>query len=172
MRATERIQRLLDPGYAEALDQRSLDDLRAMKRETTEVEHAVSYYRRLAQARLEILDAEQARRARGGDLSELVADLPRILGREPGRASAASARVASTDSPPLELHWPDGREELVGDTTLANLAGLGDAELAATGDRLRAFERELSDLRRDLHAVIDAIEHELATRQVAGTAGP
>ena len=64
--ATERIQRLLDPGFATELDSRSLDDLRAMHDECNEVENALSYHRRLAQARIEILEAEHARRARGG----------------------------------------------------------------------------------------------------------
>ena len=36
---------------------------------------------------------------------------------------------------------------------------------------LRDFERELSELRRKMHAVIDALEQEIAARQVAGTAG-
>jgi len=37
--------------------------------------------------------------------------------------------------------------------------------------RLRAFERELSDLRATMHEVIDTVEREIAGRQVAGTAG-
>jgi hypothetical protein len=169
--ATERIRQLLDPSFVAGLDGRPLDELRAMKAECTAVEHAVSYYRRLAQARVEILDAERSRRARGGELSELVADLPRILGAEPGRSSVADARVADPDTPGIELHWDDAREELVGDSTLVNLPALGDAALDDATARLGDFERELSDVRHALHGVIDVIEREIATRQVAGTAG-
>ena len=166
----ERIRKLLDPQFVAALDARSLDDLRDMKQQCTDVEHAVSYSRRLAQARIEILEAEQARRARGGSIEELVADLPEILGSDPGRAAPASARVSSAGGPPVELRWPDGREDLIGDTTLANLPTLDDDELADSVVRLHDFERELSDLRRELHGVIDVVEREIAARQVAGTA--
>ena len=75
------------------------------------------------------------------------------------------------DSPGLELHWPDGREELIADTTLAHLPLLPADELESTLERLRAFERELSDLRRAMHEVIDTVESEIAGRQVAGTTG-
>ena len=168
---TERIQRLIDPAYVTAIDTRSLDDLRAMKAECNEVENALSYYRRLAQARVEILEAEHERRASGGTVEDLVKDLPRILSDESSRSSVTDTRVPPPDAPAIELHWPDGREELVADTTLARLPLLSAEELDSTVERLRAFERELSDLRRDIHGVIDTLEREIASRQVAGTAG-
>ena len=168
---TERIQRLIDPAFVAAVGDRSLDDLRAMKAECNDVENALSYRRRLAQARIEILEAEHERRARGGTVEDLVKDLPRILSAESGRSSITDTRIAPPDAPGLELHWPDGREELIADTTLANLPVLPDAELESTLERLRAFERELSELRRAIHDVIDTVEREIAARQVAGTAG-
>ncbi len=170
MTASERIQRLLDPQFVAALDRHDVDALRELKAEASDIELSVSYYRRLAQARMEILEAERARRERGGDISELVADLPRILGSGGGRAAPADSRVPDADTPAVELKWEDGREELVADLTLANLPTLDEAELADTVARLSDFERELSDIRRDLHGVIDALEREIATRQVAGTA--
>jgi hypothetical protein len=160
---------MLDPQYVSGLDGRTLDDLRAMKSECSDVENALSYLRRLAQARIEILDAEQSRRARGGSVDDLVQDLPRILSGESGRSSVVETRVPRPDAPAIELHWPEGREALVADTTLANLPVLSGEELASSLDRLRDFERELSGSRRDLHAVIDTLEREIAARQVAGT---
>jgi hypothetical protein len=168
---TERIQRLVDPAYVAKLDARSLDELRAMKTECNQVENALSYARRLAQGRIEILEAEHERRARGGTVEDLVKDLPRILSGESGRSSITDTRVPPPDSPALELHWPDGREQLIADTTLAHLPVLPADELESTLERLRAFERELSDLRHSMHDVIDIVEREIATRQVAGTTG-
>lgn len=135
-----------------------------MKAECAEIETSVSYLRRLAQARIEILEAEQSRRDKGGSVEDLIADLPRILAGGDRRSAAANARIAAPDVPILDLHWPDGRETLVDDETLANLPVLGTAELADGLARLRDFERELSELRRSLHGVIDGIEHEIATR--------
>lgn len=167
----ERIQRLIDPAFVAALDGRSLDDLRSMKAECNDVENALSYSRRLAQARIEILEAEHERRATGGTVEDLVKNLPKILSGESGRSSITDTRLAPPDAPALELHWPDGREQLVADTTLANLPVIPQPELDSTLERLRAFERELSDLRREIHEVIDTVEREIAQRQIAGTAG-
>ena len=62
---TERIQRLIDPAFVATIDARPLEELRAMKTECNDVENALSYRRRLAQARIEILEAEHERRERG-----------------------------------------------------------------------------------------------------------
>src|SRR5512136_2371591 len=142
-----------------------------MKGECTQVENALSYLRRLAQARIEILEAEAARRASGGSVGDLVKDLPRILSAESGRSAITDTRVPPPDAPVVELRWPDHREELVADTTLANLPIIPDDELATTVTRLKDFERELSTLRKDMHGVIDTLEREITARQVAGTAG-
>ena len=167
----EQLDRLLDPDFVDALDERTLDQLREMKNECADVENALSYLRRLAQARMEILEAEVSRRERGGTVEDLVADLPRILSAESGRSTIANTRMPPPDAPRTELHWPDGREQLVADTTLANLPVISREELDATLGRLREFEQELSDFRRQMHGVIDALEREIAARQVAGTAG-
>ena len=169
---TERVRRLLEPAYAEGLDSRALDELRTMHADCAEAELALSYFRRLAQARMEILEAERARRERGGSVEELVADLPRILSAESGRSSIATTRGApATDPPTIELHWPDQRENLVVDTTLAHLPVLSLDELTATIGALHDFERELSDLRTQMHQVIDLIDRVIVDRRVAGTAG-
>jgi hypothetical protein len=165
----ERISNLLDPAFVSALPSRSLDELRAMKSECSVIELTVSYYRRLAQGRIEILAAERSRRDRGGSLEDLVADLPNILGAEGSRSTAGSTRVTNNKAPSFDLRWPDGREKLVDDSTLANLPTLDDPTLDATAQRLGDFERELSDARHELHGVIDVVEREIAARQVAGT---
>jgi len=169
---TERVQRLLEPAYIDGIDARDLDELHAMHAECAEAELALPYFRRLAQARMEILEAERARRERGGTVGDLVADLPRILSAESGRSTITSSRGApAADPPAIELEWPDHRERLVVDNTLAKLPGLSLDELAATISELHEFERELSDLRTQLHHVIDALDRVIVDRRVAGTAG-
>jgi hypothetical protein len=143
-----------------------------MHTECAEAELALSYFRRLAQARMEILEAERARRERGGSVGDLVADLPRILSAESGRSTIATTRGApAADAPTIELHWPDHRENLVVDNTLAKLPALNLEELIETIEGLHEFERELSDLRTEMHRVIDAIDRVIVDRRVAGTAG-
>jgi hypothetical protein len=163
---TQRIQRIIAPEFSADLDARDLDALRAMRNECSSIEHSVSYTRRIAQGRFEILTAEQERRASGASVGDLVADLPRILGDDRGRASAADARHTITEEPIVEIEWgPRGR--LVADDSLVALDELSDAELAETRDELAAFEHELSEYRRELHRVLDAIERVIATRAAA-----
>jgi hypothetical protein len=164
--ATQRIQHLVAPEFSSGLGDRDLDALRLMRSECSDVEHAVSYTRRLTQARFEILSAEQTRRQEGGSVRDLVADLPRILGEERGRSSASHSRVSATEEPVIEIDWGP-RARLMDDDSLANLDGLSDPDLAAAVDELSDFERELSEYRHDLHRVLDAIEHEIATRAAA-----
>jgi anti-sigma-K factor RsiG len=143
-----------------------------MHAEAAEAELALSYYRRLAQARVEILEAERARRESGGSVEQMVADLPRILSAESGRSTIANTRGSpGTDPPTIELHWPDHREDLVVDSTLAHLPAMDLDELVRTIDATHDFERELSDLRTQMHHVIDAIDRVIVDRRVAGTAG-
>ena len=167
----QKIEDLLDPAFADGLDRRTDEELRDMKSRCAVVETTLSYYRRLAQGRIEILEAWSQRRAKGGSLESLVADLPQILAPPSSRPGTAQARVAepAPDVEPLDL---GGRERLVQDDgTLAELPLLDDSTLAARIDELREFEREVSELRRAMHGVTDGFELELATRQAAGTAG-
>jgi anti-sigma-K factor RsiG len=142
-----------------------------MKDECTSFETSLSYYRRLAQARIEILDAEVARRARGGSVEELIAELPDILAGEGSRAPASQVRIAEPDVPLVPIEWDDNRQLLVSDSTLADLPVLDDTRLGEVREQVQSFERELSDLRHRLHGVLDGVEHEIATRQAAGASG-
>ena len=86
---------MLDPAYLAGLDTRPVDDLRTMHAECLELETEVSYVRRLIQARIDILEAELARRASGGTLEDLINALPQILadpGPGPTRRAAGCPR--------------------------------------------------------------------------------
>jgi hypothetical protein len=74
-----RLDRVLDPSYLDGLADRPVDEVSAMKTECTELETEVSFIRRLAQGRIDILDAERDRRASGGSLEDLIASLSKIL---------------------------------------------------------------------------------------------
>ena len=78
-----------------------------------EIETEVSYVRRLAQARMEILRAEQDRRARGGSVADLVAALPSILADAGPRPDPASSRLTRHLAPAPAIEWTRGREPLI-----------------------------------------------------------
>jgi hypothetical protein len=164
--ATQRIERLVSPEFSADLGSRDLGSLRELRDECGAVEHAVSYTRRLAQGRFEILSAERTRREQGGSVADLIADLPQILGDERGRPSAPNSRLTTADEPIVEIDW-GSRGGLIADNSLVNLPVLGDDDLVEMLGALQDFERELSEYRRELHRVIDAIEHEIAIRAAA-----
>src|SRR5919198_473676 len=62
-----RIDRVLDPRFVADVEGLALDELRSRRSEAEEEERSISYLRRLLQGRIDILRAELARRARGGD---------------------------------------------------------------------------------------------------------
>jgi hypothetical protein len=170
MSEQRRLDRVLDPAYLSNLSDRSVEGLHAMKAECVEVETEVSFVRRLAQARMDILDAERDRRARGGSLEELVAGLSEILADSGPRPGVADARLPQRLAPDPHIEWTRGLEPLVGDDTLVRLPDLSDEELGDVRRRLEQLEQEVSGMRRSLHEVIKAVEFELAARIKAGQA--
>lgn len=160
-----RIDRITAPEFVEGIETRSLDELRLMERECLEVETEVSYVRRLAQGRIDILEAERDRRAAGGPLGDLIAALPKILADETtGRGDATTTRAQPVLAPAASIEWNRGLERLISDGTLANLPNLSDAELQATLEQLRVLEREVSEQRRGVHAALDAVTRAIATQ--------
>jgi hypothetical protein len=162
-----RVDVILDPAYVEAIGERSLDDLHDMHEECMEVETEVSYVRRLAQARIDIVSAELDRRAAGGSEGDLVAALSKILADDHPRPAPEHSRLPHHLAPAPNIEWKRGLEYLITDATLINLPTISDADLRATLGKLRELEDETSHRRRELHRVIDVVEGELASRHVA-----
>jgi hypothetical protein len=158
---------MLDPAYLEGVSSKSLDDLHQMHEECLEVETEVSYVRRLAQARIDIVRAELDRRRAGGSVGDLISALPKILADEHPRASPAHSRLPHHLAPAPNIEWRRGLEYLINDATLVNLPTIPDESLEQTISKLAELEDEVSGRRRALHAVIDTIEAELAARHVA-----
>jgi hypothetical protein len=160
-----RLDSILSPAFLDDLDSASPSDLRAKLREARIEEDALSYVRRNLHGRLDLLRAELARRRGEGDAGRSVQGLASVLADQGfatgvGRAglSLRSAAIAAT-----------GVEEIVSsDDALARLPDLGDADIEGIIDQAATAERNVSQQRRQIHAVIDAIEAEMATRYKAG----
>jgi RsiG-like len=163
-------EELLDPSYLDGLERRPLDEVRAMHETCLVVETELSYVRRLAQARIDILRAEKERRATGGSVSDLLAKLPEILSDPGPRSAPVASRLPRHLAPDLDEHLHGGLDEVVADGTLASLPTLSDAELDARLDELRETERDVSVRRRAMFDVIDRIEADLTERHKVGRA--
>ena len=159
---------MLDEGYLDDLAAKPIESVRSMHEECMEVETEISYVRRLAQARIDIVSAELDRRAQGGSLEDLVARLPSILSDPAPRADPAHSRLPQHLAPSMDITWQRGLEHLITDATLVNLPTIGEDDLRDTLEQLHTLESDMSERRHALHVVIDRIEVELGERYRVG----
>ena len=156
----------LEPTYLSGLVDVSSDRVREMRRECTNLENGFSYVRCVAQGRLDLLAKETESRARGGggDLHDLVENLPEMLSG--GVRAAGGGRVEQELDPPDYVVDPltQKLDGVVGPSVITSVAEIQDGALAAAMIALTNFEDELSAARRSLHTVIDSINDELARR--------
>jgi hypothetical protein len=163
-------EELLDPAYLEGLDGRSVDEVRSMHEACLVVETELSYVRRLAQARIDILRAEIDRRASGGSVTDLLARLPEILADPGPRTTPMASRLPRHLAPDLDDELHGELEDIAEDGTLASLPTLSDEELEHRLEHLRQIERDVSGRRRAMFDVIDRIEADLTERHKVGRA--
>ncbi len=153
---------------AEIVDPRqlSLVELRALRAKLQNDDDAVSYVRRLAQARLDLVQAEKRRRLDGGS-ERLSDDLPSILSTHlTGGAPRPPRPAEDFSSHPLA----DQFEELQDRAGDHDLSSLSSDELVAYADALHEFEQARSHERRELFTRIDELSAELVRRYRDGEA--
>lgn len=161
-KGNRRSDRILDPSYLEGLDALDEDRLRAMREECEEEESVLSYERKLLFARLDILEAELSRRASGEPPRSLIDRLPEILSSDAPpthRGSFPNLEAPTVFDPPRRRI-----EKLVTDDTLARLPDLPEDEIRAILATLEGIEREVSESRHSIQAVLDRLTEELGRR--------
>jgi hypothetical protein len=168
------VERILDPGYLEALGDKSMEDLRSMRDECKEAETEISFERRLAQARIDILSAELDRRAGKGGDGDLMSRLPQILATEARAQGGLPLPSRAPDfSIPRNADIPRRRiEEIVGEQTLSRLPTLPTEELRGILASLGDHEKTLSSRRKTIQEVMDTVQAEIVRRYVSGEADP
>jgi hypothetical protein len=166
------LARVLDPQYLDGLSERGLDDVRRMRSECEIAETAVSFLRRMAQGRLDLIHAYLDRRTRTeiNDMHAFVDDLPSIIAAGPPPRTGPM-RLAGNRLP--DAHPEDLATELdavLGADKMSELGTLGDDELNAIADELAEMEARISRQRRALHEQIDRLQAEIVSRYKTGRA--
>jgi hypothetical protein len=172
---------MAEPNVIDAFDPRYLNDLGALplaklhaKRDAcAELETELSYLRRLAQARIDLINAEAKRRYLGlseHDPETLVELLPQILG-EHARADG-QARFPALFAPAegVQISLTAGVEELLPSDQLGSLGELSSARLDELLASLSTLEQEVSEQRSSLHDVQGRLQEELVRRYQSGEA--
>ena len=143
-----------------------LPELRALRARLQGDDDAVSYVRRLAQARLDLVRAERRRRTEAGN-ETLSDELEEILSAHLTGGPARPPRPADDfSSHPLATEL----DELGGGLGHHDLSTLSDERLDAYAQALADFEQLRSHERRNLFARIDALTAELVERYRTGAA--
>jgi hypothetical protein len=145
----------------------TLEELRAVRAKLQHEDDVVSYVRRVAQARLDLVRAEIARRERGETDVDLPSELRVVLSQHLTGGPARPPRPTddlSDDPLSHELdaicseHGFGHLEELAGDALESLGAALGEYERRVSADRRERFER------------LDALSAELVRRYRDGEA--
>jgi hypothetical protein len=166
--------RVLAAGYLAGLDDRPVDDIRAMRRECEEAEVCVSFARRVLQGHLDIVESELRRRGDGGiggseALHDLVGRLPEILADDHDRTYSPSWRPLDVDPELPTAELLSAIDAAVGGAgALTDLDSRNATEVDGIAERLRLLEREFSHTRRQLHERIDLLKTELTGRYERG----
>lgn len=144
----------------------SLVELRARRAKLQNDDDAVSYVRRLAQARLDLVQAEKRRRLGGGP-ERLSDELPSILSTHlTGGAPRPPRPAEDFSSHPLAEQF-GALCDRAGDHDLSSLSS---EELIGYADALHEFEQTRSHERRELFTRIDELSAELVRRYRDGEA--
>lgn len=169
--ATPDLDRLLAEDYVEGLDELAMDDLRVRKGDCEQVEGELSYFRRLIQGRLDIINAELRRREGGGNggLSEIVDHLPEILS-EGGRGAATGRRPTEMAGDVNHRLLTADLDRIIDVDTVATLPTMSDEEVAAIAGALGDLEQRISSKRRSLHESLDKVQAEIVRRYKSGEA--
>ena len=145
----------------------TLDELRALRGELQAEDDVVSYVRRVAQARVDLVRAELHRRERG----ERSDDLPREL-----RVVLSSHLTSGAPRPPRPVEnladheLSDELDVVCAEHGFSRIDELSIGELNQLDDVLTTFERRVSDDRRERYDRLDALSAELVRRYRDGEA--
>jgi hypothetical protein len=138
----------------------SLAELRVVRDHYQDVEHGLSYARRIMQGRLDTLASEIERRRDGLVEGDLIQRLPDALSshtRGPGLP-----RPIRDLEPPA---WADELlEQLAHSHPSTDLEQLDGADLTLATADAASVERDLSEARQEMHRRIDRIQDEIVGR--------
>lgn len=141
-----------------------LDELRSLRTRLQKQDDVVSYARRVAQARLDLVKAELEQRVHHDTVSEEVTEvLSRHLTGGPARPPRP-AEDLSDNTLSAEL------DEICSQHGFARLKELGETDLTALADAIGAFEQRVSIDRRARFDLLDALSAELVRRYRDGEA--
>ena len=144
----------------------SLEDLRSTRQQMQHEDDVVSYARRVAQARLDLVKSERARRDAGPD-ADLKEQIGSVLSQH---LTGGPARPPRPTADLSDNALADELDAVCAEHHFGRLDDLDDAELLALADAIGNFETRVSSDRRERFDRLDALSAELVRRYRDGEA--
>ncbi|HXX90515.1 MAG TPA: hypothetical protein VEI83_09870 [Acidimicrobiales bacterium] len=168
------LERLFAPEYLQGIGERPLEEVRAMRDECQDAETAVSYLRRVAQGRLDIVHVYLHNSGEAdddtADLTKLVERLPDIMGAGPPRPPGPGRLPASMGPDMAHGDLTAPIDAVLDGERIGELPSMTRQQLQDIADRLGDIEASISDNRRALHERIDKLQAEIVDRYKRGEA--
>jgi hypothetical protein len=167
---------VLDDAYLKGLEEMSVAEVRDRRDECDLVEDSLSVLRRLVQGKLDIVLADLERRAggfTGGDLKQVVEQLPEILSPGGGRSPNTRGRMRRHIAPDVNYRELTAELDRIMDVeTSAGLLGMSEQEVRGIGEALDELEQKVSMRRAAVQDRIDTLQAEIVNRYKSGDANP
>jgi hypothetical protein len=162
------VDALLEPSFLDGVQDLPMAEVRDLRHQAEQAEVNLSYTRRLLQGRLDIVRRELQRRAEhdGRSLLDLLPEILSEKGRGPAHGLGRHQTVQPTAPEQLE-HWVSS---LAPGVDLSDVQALPDDKLERAARSLGEGERSLSERRRGVQQVMDALAGELGRRYRDGLA--
>lgn len=159
----KRLAEVLDPEFISGSDSWSVEILRRHRKDAEDLEVAISYARRIVQGRIDVYE-KYVSGAHGECIESSLDKVTHALAENTG---SGKSRIAYTDIS-SEALIPTARE--ISDLIGVDIESIVESPPAITEllGRLKAGERRLSEYRRSLHSVIDALRQQLVLRYQSG----
>ena len=143
-----------------------LDQLRSLRQELQHVDDHVSYARRVAQARIDLVKSEHDRRNSGPD-ADVGEGLTEVLSQHLTGGPARPPRPTEdlSDNP-----YADELDQVCAEHHFGRIEELDDTQLAPLADAISPIEQQISANRRERFERIDALSAELVRRYRDGEA--
>jgi len=153
-----------------SLPNRPIEDLRALRDHLGEIEAGLSFVRRMAQGRLDIVLAEFHSRLQGRTETahDLVDRLPEVLSGQ-ARGQGLPRAVRDVEIPAFTEQILAELDQLMHPTDLTSIDRLDVDDLDGAAQRISSFERSLSVKRSEVHRLIDEVQEEIIGRYRSGT---
>lgn len=153
-----------------SLPSRPIEELRALRERLGEIENGLSFVRRMAQGRLDIVLAEFHARLQGRveTAHDLLDRLPEVLSGQ-ARGTGIPRAVRESEMPGFTDQILAELDQLLHPTDLTSIESLDVDALDAAAQRISSFERSLSVKRSEVHRLIDEVQDEIIGRYRSGS---